>query len=92
MKHRLLLSFLLATQPAWADGSVPLKPGPGQDLTARTCNTCHTSNYIVMNSPFLTATQWQAELDKMRNDFGARLDDQTEASIEAYLTANYATK
>jgi sulfite dehydrogenase (cytochrome) subunit B len=92
MKRWLLLAALLAVQPARADGPVPLKPGAGQDVTARTCNTCHTSDYIVMNSTFLTAAQWQAELNKMRDDFGAKLDDQTEAVIEAYLTANYATK
>lgn len=100
MKCRLVLATLMAapiaavmaTTPARADGLVPLKPGAGQDVTARACNTCHTSNYIVMNSPFLTAAQWQAELDRMRNDFGAQLDAQTEATIEAYLSANYAVK
>jgi hypothetical protein len=90
MKRWLLPIALLAAHSAWADGLVPLKQGPGADLTAKTCNTCHTSNYIVMNSTFLTPAQWQAELDKMRNDLGAKLDTQTEATIEAYLAANYA--
>jgi mono/diheme cytochrome c family protein len=74
---------------ARADPPLPLKPGPGSDITSTACNTCHTSNYIVMNSTFLTPHEWKTEVAKMRNAFGAPLDDATAAAISAYLGANY---
>lgn len=72
------------------DGPAALKPGPGDDVTSANCNACHTSDYIVMNSTFLTAEQWKAEVAKMRVAFGAPVDDATAAEITAYLAAHYA--
>jgi mono/diheme cytochrome c family protein len=73
-----------------ADGPVPLQPGPGQETASATCNACHTSDYIIMNSVFLTGDQWKAEVTKMRKAFGAPIDDETAAEISAYLAAHYA--
>jgi len=72
------------------DGPAALKPGPGDDLTSANCNACHTSDYIIMNSTFLTAEQWKAEVIKMRVAFGAPIDDAAAAGITAYLAAHYA--
>jgi len=81
---------VLVWQGAWAaDMPAPMKPGPGDTLTAGVCNACHTSDYIVMNSWFLTADQWKAEVAKMRTAFGAPIDDATAAEITAYLATNY---
>jgi opacity protein-like surface antigen len=74
------------------DPPVPLKPGPSSDLTGTVCNTCHTSNYIIMNSTFMSPASWKAEVAKMRDAFGAKLDDDTQAAITAYLSASYAVK
>ena len=68
----------------------PLKPGPGEDTTSANCSACHASNYIVMNSLFLTADAWKTEVAKMRSAFGAPIDDAVAAEITAYLAANYA--
>lgn len=90
---RLLLAALvgLTGQGALAaDAPAPLAAGSGNDIASATCNTCHTSDYIIMNSTFLTADQWKAEVTKMRKAFGAPIDDETAAKIIAYLTANYA--
>lgn len=81
---------LLIGRAAMADSPVPLKPGPGDDVASAQCNACHTSDYIVMNSTFLTADQWKAEVAKMRTAFGAPIDDATAAEIVAYLAAHYA--
>lgn len=89
---RTLILFLAAAPTARAEDPATLKPGPGSDATAAFCNACHTSNYIIMNSPFLTPAQWKSEVTKMRTAFGAPLDDETTASITAYLSANYAAK
>jgi mono/diheme cytochrome c family protein len=89
----LVVLALLAGQGALAsDIPVPLKPGAGDDVTNAYCNACHTSDYIVMNSVFLTADQWKAEVSKMRTAYGAPIDDGTAAAIAAYLSAHYAVK
>jgi len=82
---------LLACRAALAqDAPVPLKQAPGSDLTAAACNTCHTSNYIVMNSVFLSPAAWAAEVTKMRSAFGAPIDSETAAIISDYLGTNYS--
>jgi mono/diheme cytochrome c family protein len=72
------------------ESPMPLKPGPGADVTSANCNVCHTSNYIVMNSMFLAPDAWRAEVAKMRLAFGAPIDDTTAAEITAYLAEHYA--
>jgi hypothetical protein len=42
-----------------------------------------------MNSVFLNKSQWKAEVSKMRNAFGAPIDDEMEAEIVDYLAAAY---
>ena len=54
------------------------------------CSLCHTSDYIVMNSTFLTPDGWKAEVTKMRSAYGAPIDDATAAAIIAYLATQYA--
>jgi mono/diheme cytochrome c family protein len=91
MKRLLIVALaVLVCRGALADSPVPLKPGAGDDVTSAYCNACHTSDYIVMNSMFLTADQWKAEVAKMRAAFGASFDDAIAAQIVAYLAAHYA--
>jgi hypothetical protein len=45
---------------------------------------------VTMNSTFLTAEQWKAEVSKMRTALGAQIDDAMAATIDAYLGAHYA--
>jgi hypothetical protein len=84
------LGALLCQGARAGDTTTPLKPGPGDDMTNANCNVCHTSDYIVMNSMFLTPDGWKAEVTKMRTAFGAPIDDATAAGIIAYLAAYYA--
>ena len=84
------LAVLVSHAALAADAPAQLKPGSGDEIVSATCNACHTSDYIVMNSTFLTADQWRAEVTKMRKAFGAPIDDDTAAEITAYLIANYA--
>ena len=58
---------LLAARGALAADT--LTPGPGEEATAAACSGCHTSDYIIMNSLFLTAEAWKAEVTKMRSAF-----------------------
>jgi hypothetical protein len=44
-----------------------------------------------MNSPFLNAAAWNAEVTKMIKAFGAPIGDGDAKDIAAYLAANYGT-
>lgn len=74
---------------ALADQATPLKSGPGSDATATKCSVCHTSDYIVMNSMFLSPEGWRAEVTKMRSAFGASIDDAMAEVIISYLSLRY---
>lgn len=90
---RLLLAFaLLGIAPAFAQENVHLKPGPGADAVGTSCSTCHTLNYIRMNSVFLTPNDWKAEVTKMRTALGAPIDAEMANVIIKYLSENYAAQ
>jgi mono/diheme cytochrome c family protein len=74
----------LAEEPA-----ITLKPGDGRDQTVNNCAACHSLDYIPMNSPFLTAEQWKAEVAKMKKVYGAPVADADAEAIAAYLAAAY---
>ena len=92
MLRMLLAVALLGAAPALAQEQVTLKPGPGADAVATSCSTCHTLNYIAMNSVFLKPDEWKAEVTKMRTALGAPIDDDIANIIVNYLSANYAVQ
>ena len=53
------------------------------DVVTSSCATCHTLNYIRMNSVFLTPDAWKAEVTKMRAAFGAPIDDEAAKTTKA---------
>jgi sulfite dehydrogenase (cytochrome) subunit B len=87
-----LAASLLCAVPALAQEQVRLKPGPGEDAVATTCTACHTLDYIRMNATFLTPDGWKAEVVKMRDAYGAPIDDDTANTIVKYLSATYAAR
>ena len=70
---------------------VKLKQAPGVDAVEANCQACHTLAYIPMNSPFLNAAGWDAEVTKMIKAFGAPIDDADAKTIAEYLKKNYGT-
>jgi sulfite dehydrogenase (cytochrome) subunit B len=92
MFRYLLLAAMLFAASAVAQENVALKPAPDADTVATSCSICHTLNYIRMNSSFLAPDAWKAEVAKMREGYGAPIDDQTAAAIIKYLSANYAAR
>jgi len=70
---------------------VKLKQAPGVDAVEANCQACHTLAYIPMNSPFLNAAGWDAEVTKMIKAFGAPIDDADAKAIADYLKKNYGT-
>ena len=90
MRARFLVLAALFSAPALADeASLKLKPGQGAEEVANNCGACHSLDYPVMNSGFLDAKGWDAEVTKMIKAFGANIDDADAAKIKAYLAANY---
>jgi hypothetical protein len=53
-----------------------LKPSPlfGYRIAQEKCGICHSADYINLQPPRMTLTQWTAEMTKMRNAYGAPLD------------------
>ena len=86
------LVALLTALPALADEQeIKLKAGPGLDKVEGNCAACHTLAYIPMNSPFLNAAGWTAEVTKMIRAYGAPIGDADAKAIADYLAKNYGT-
>ena len=77
---------------AFADEQViKLKPGPGLDKVEGNCQACHTLSYIPMNSVYMNAAGWSAEVTKMIKAYGAPVDDADAKAIAEYLAKNYGS-
>jgi mono/diheme cytochrome c family protein len=88
----LIIAFVAAliALPALADEQeIKLKQGTGLDKVEGNCQACHTLAYIPMNSPYLNAAGWDAEVTKMIKAYGAPVDDGDARAIADYLKANY---
>jgi sulfite dehydrogenase (cytochrome) subunit B len=70
---------------------IRLTPGPGVEKVEDNCATCHSLDYIQMNSRFLTSTQWDAEVKKMIGVMGAPINEADAKTIVEYLKANYGS-
>ncbi len=78
--------------PAFAEEKpVELKKAPGVEKVEANCGSCHSLDYILMNSPFPNAALWDAEVAKMINAFGAPIDAADAKAIADYLKANYGS-
>ena len=75
-------------------GEMPVKLAPGEHATLvqSRCSTCHSLDYIVMNSTFLSRTAWEGEVRKMMKIMGAPVPDSEVAAIVDYLAQNYGVK
>jgi sulfite dehydrogenase (cytochrome) subunit B len=94
----LLLSgaaLLLGARVVVADdgeAGVHLKAGAGRELTSSRCIICHSLEYIPANAPAMDPGAWQKTVQKMRDRFGAPINEDEARTILSYLSANYAEK
>jgi sulfite dehydrogenase (cytochrome) subunit B len=84
-----VLAVLLAADAFANEQPIALKQAPGLDKVEHNCAACHSLDYIEMNSPFLNAAGWDAEVTKMIKAFGAPIPDPDAKAIADYLKANY---
>jgi mono/diheme cytochrome c family protein len=82
-------ALFIASGAAGGEMPVPLKAGAGADKVEGNCAACHSLDYVPMNSPFLNAAGWDAEVTKMINAFGAPINAADAKIISDYLKANY---
>jgi hypothetical protein len=82
---------LLAASAFAGESSVKLARGAQSALVQSRCSTCHSLDYIVMNSPFLARAAWESEVRKMMKVMGAPIPDGDVAAIVDYLTESYGT-
>jgi sulfite dehydrogenase (cytochrome) subunit B len=71
------------------EAAVTLKDGAGRDIVAANCAACHSLDYIETNAPFMAGKQWEAEVTKMINAFGADIAPAEAKTIVDYLTRTY---
>lgn len=87
----LAAAIVVLSRPALADEqSIELKAGPELETVQGNCGSCHSLDYIKINSPFLDAKGWQAEVTKMIKTYGAPITDEDAKAILDYLARNYA--
>ena len=91
MRIKLVAAFagLLAAQAFADEQPIALKQAPGLEKVESHCAACHSLDYIQMNSPFLNAAAWDAEVTKMIKAFSAPIPDADAKAIGDYLKANY---
>jgi len=88
----MIAAFAVTLSAAAAqEQTITLKPGPGLDKVQANCSACHSLDYIQINSPFLNAAGWQAEVTKMIKAMGAPIGDEDAKAIVDYLAKNYGT-
>ena len=68
---------------------IELKDGPGRAQVEANCGSCHSIDYIVLNSPFLDRNGWEASVTKMIRVFGAPINADDAKVIVEYLATNY---
>ena len=87
----VVLAAALAGPAAAEEKPVELRKAPGVDKVEANCAACHSLDYIVMNSPYPSASLWDAEVTKMIKTFGAPIDDADAKEIADYLKKNYGS-
>ena len=93
MKAIILYStFVLAVAMGVAvaqERRLDLKDGPGRAQVEANCGSCHSLDYVLMNSPFLDRNGWDGSVNKMIKVFGAPINADDAKAIVEYLNANY---
>ena len=86
-----LAAAVFALPAATQEKPIGLKQAPGVDKVESNCASCHSLDYIVMNSPYPNAALWDAEVTKMIRAFGAPINEVDAKEIADYLKKNYSS-
>jgi len=86
-----LAAAALALPAAAQEKPINLKQAPGVEKVEGNCGSCHSLDYIQMNSPYPNAALWDAEVTKMIRVFGAPISEADAKEIADYLKKNYGS-
>ena len=86
----IFLASLASAVALAGEAQIQLPDGPGKDRVVGNCITCHSLDYLKMNS-FLDRDGWKAELDKMKNKMGAPISDSDAPLILEYLATHFGS-
>ena len=81
----VVIAGLVAAQERRLD----LKDAPGRAQVEANCGSCHSLDYVLMNSPFLDRNGWDGSVNKMIKVFGAPINPEDAKAIVEYLNTNY---
>jgi mono/diheme cytochrome c family protein len=87
----LAAAVVLAVPVAAQEKPINLKKAPGVEKVEANCASCHSLDYIQMNSPYPNAALWDAEVTKMIRAFGAPINEADAKEIADYLKKNYGS-
>lgn len=94
--RKLLVVFSIGVAFAGAalaqERRIAFKEGPGLTAFQANCNSCHSLDYVVMNSPFLDRAGWDASVTKMIKVYGAPISADDAKAITDYLASAYGKK
>jgi cytochrome c551/c552 len=64
-------------------------PLPGYEIAVKKCGICHSADYINLQPPQMSLSQWGAEMAKMQHSYGAPIDDAEIKLLAIYLASTY---
>lgn len=65
---------------------------PGYIAAQQKCSTCHSADYIIQQPPSMDLSQWTKEVAKMRDAYGALINDNDIKLIGEYLATTYGSE
>ncbi len=65
---------------------------PGFPLVLQDCLTCHSSQYVQTQPPLSSRQYWDATVHKMKNAFGAPVEDADIPAVVDYLVKTYGAE
>lgn len=97
MKHLLAVAatigaMALAGSARGSEADLRIADGPESALVRANCSSCHSLDYLQMNSPFLKRAGWESEVRKMMKVMGAPVPESEVTAIVDYLTRHYGVE
>lgn len=92
MAHRVVVVCMLgmAALAARADETaIALVKAPESALVVANCSSCHSLDYVLMNSRFMKRSAWEASVHKMVTVMGAPIPPEDQKRIVDYLAREY---
>jgi len=86
-----LLFSICAASAIGGESSIKLAGGAQATQVQLRCSTCHSLDYILMNSPILSRAAWEAEVRKMMKIMAAPIPEDEVAPIVDYLSQYYGS-